>query len=153
MAGTVLAATLALASGPAAAQSEAPATAAVPGGAAGGQQEVTYTSYLAAPAQDNVMLRGSLDADELIGSEVVGADGARLGSITDLLVGPDGQITHAAVDAGQALGAGSRHVAVELARLQRAEAGPLTFRLDMDRQQLASLAAYRQNGDRWEQAR
>ena len=70
------------------------------------------------------MLRDGLDADEMIGSEVVAADGSRIGAVTDLLVDADGAITHAAVDAGQALGMGSRHVAVDLARLQRTEDEP-----------------------------
>jgi sporulation protein YlmC with PRC-barrel domain len=109
-----------------------------------------YTSYLALPSPENVMLRGSLDADELIGGEVVDPSGARIGTVTDLMAGPDGGLTHAALDAGSALGAGSRHVAVDVARLQRTEAGPRTFLLDMDERQLAGLPAYRQTGDRWE---
>ena len=114
----------------------------------------SYTSYLALPSQENVMLRGSLDADELIGSEVVGADGARIGSVTDLLVGDKGGIAHALVDAGSALGGGgSRPVAVDIARLRRTEVGPRTFLLDLDREQLSALPAYRQTGDRWEPVR
>ena len=112
-----------------------------------------YTSYLALPSQENTMLRGSLDADEMIGGEVVGADGARIGSVTDLLVGEDGGIAHALVDAGSALGVGSRSVAVDIARLRRTEVGPRTFQLDLDQEQLAALPAYRQTGDRWELVR
>jgi sporulation protein YlmC with PRC-barrel domain len=138
----LLGAALAVA-GPFATTTPAPAQSA--GAAAAG-----YASYLSAPAQDNTMLRGGLDADELIGSEVVAADGSRIGAVTDLLVGADGAITHAAVDAGQALGMGSRHVAVDLARLQRTEESPTTFRLAPDGRQLTDMTAYRQTGDRWE---
>jgi sporulation protein YlmC with PRC-barrel domain len=113
----------------------------------------SYTSYLALPSQENTMLRGSLDADEMIGGEVVGADGARIGSVTDLLVGEDGGIAHALVDAGSALGVGSRSVAVDIAQLRRTEVGPRTFLLDLDQEQLAALPAYRQTGDRWELVR
>jgi hypothetical protein len=114
----------------------------------------TYTSYLALPSQENVMLRDGLDADELIGGEVVSPAGTSIGTITDLLAGlEDGAITHAALDAGSALGAGSRHVAVDIARLRRTEEGPRTFLLDMDERQLAGLPAYRQTGDRWELVR
>ena len=113
----------------------------------------TYTSYLALPSQENTMLRGSLDADELIGAEVVGEAGRRIGLVADLLVGEEGRITRAVVDAGPALGVGSRPVAVEVDRLRRTELGPRTFLLDLDREQLAALPAYRQTGDRWELVR
>jgi hypothetical protein len=112
-----------------------------------------YTSYLALPSQENTMLRGSLDADEAIGGEVVGPDGARIGLVVDLLVGGGGDISHALVDVGAAVGAGSRPVAVGLDRLQRTEVGPRTFLLDMGEEQLAGLPAYRQTGDRWELVR
>jgi hypothetical protein len=112
-----------------------------------------YTSYLALPSQENTMLRGSLDADELIGAEVVGEAGRRVGLVADLLVGEEGGITHAVVDAGPVLGVGSRPVAVEVDRLRRTEVGPHTFLLDLDREQLAALPAYRQTGDRWELVR
>jgi sporulation protein YlmC with PRC-barrel domain len=129
-----------------------PAPAQSAGLSAGTQDETapSYGSYLSAPAQDNMMVRDGLDADEMIGSEVVAADGSRIGAVTDLLVDADGTISHAAVDAGQALGMGSRHVAVDLAQLQRTEDDPSTLRLEMAGQQLADLAAFRQVGDRWE---
>src|SRR3954452_22024400 len=130
--------------GPASAQGAASSASAGPATAA------SYGSYLSVPAQDNRMLRGGLDADEIIGSEVVAADGSRVGAVTDLLVGPDGGISHAAVDAGQALGMGSRHVAVELAKLQPTDKGSSTLRLEADGRELAGMAAYHQVGDRWE---
>jgi len=139
--GAVLAAAVLMTPGLASAQASAPPAAA---------PAASYGSYLSAPAQDNRMLRGGLDADEIIGSEVVAADGSRVGAVTDLLVGPDGGISHAAVDAGQALGMGSRHVAVELAKLQPTDKGPSTLRLEADGRELAGMAAYHQVGDRWE---
>jgi hypothetical protein len=57
------------------------------------------------------------------------------------------------VDAGSALGVGSRSVAIDLDRLRRTEVGPRTFVLDLDQEQLAALPAYRQTGDRWELVR
>src|SRR5688500_19026563 len=111
----------------------------------------TYTSYLALPSPENVMLRDGLDADDLIGGEVVSPASTRIGAITDRLAGQeDGAITHAALDAGSALGAGSRHVAVDIAWLRRTEAGPRTFLLDIDERQLAGLPVYRQTGGHWE---
>lgn len=108
-----------------------------------------YGSYLSAPAQENSMLRDGLDADEMIGSEVTSPSGQRLGAIADLLVSPDGTISHAAVDVGQGTGEGSRHVAIELGRLKQAETGPLAFTIDLDSQQLAKLPEYRLTEDHW----
>jgi hypothetical protein len=110
----------------------------------------SYGSYLSSTAQENIMLEDGLDADEIIGSEVVGSNGSRLGAVTDLLVGLDGSIAHAAVDVGQGLGVGSRHVAVPIGQLRPTEEGPRTVMLDVDKGTLAGLAAYRQSGDRWD---
>jgi hypothetical protein len=44
----------------------------------------------------------------------------------------------------------SRHVAVELAKLQPTDKGPSTLRLEADGRELAGMAAYHQVGDRWE---
>jgi hypothetical protein len=148
--GAALAAAVHLCPAVATAQSSAQPPATTPAAAPPAE---TYTSYLALPSEENVMLRDGLDADELIGGEVVSPAGTSIGTITDLMAGQDGTIAHAALDAGSALGAGSRHVAVDIARLRRTEEGPRTFLLDMDERQLAGLPTYRQTGDRWELVR
>jgi hypothetical protein len=109
-----------------------------------------YGSYLSAPAQENSMLRDGLDADEMVGSEVVSVSGQRLGAITDLLVSPDGEIRLAAVDVGQGTGEGSRHVAIEIGRLKRTETGALAFTIDLNPEQLATLPEYRLMEDHWQ---
>ena len=96
------------------------------------------------------MFHDGLDADELIGSQVVSPRGTRIGTVADLLVGNDGQIDKAALDPGSALGAGSGHVAVDIARLRRTEAGTGVVALDMSDEQLRALPTYRQVGNRWE---
>jgi hypothetical protein len=82
----------------------------------------------------------------------VSPSGQRLGAITDLMVGPDGAISHAAVDVGQGTGAGSRHVALEIGQLKRSDQGPLAFTIDLSPQQLAALPEYRQVRDQWQSA-
>jgi hypothetical protein len=121
-------------------------------GTGGAPQAEAYTSYLSSPERSNIGLSGGLDADELVGSEVVSPEGATVGSVSDLLVGGDGQVRTALVDAGQFLGMGSRQVAVPIDRLQRTDAGPRIFRLAIGREELGRLPAYQQTGDRWEPA-
>ena len=115
----------------------------------GAVQAEAYMSYLSSPDQSNITLRGGLDADELIGSEVVGPEGVTVGSVSDLLIGADGEVRNALIDAGQFLGMGSRQVPVAIDQLRRTEAGPRIVRLEMGREELARLPAYQQNGDRW----
>src|SRR3954453_7706122 len=91
--GAALAAAVLMTPDPASAQASASPAAA---------PAASYGSYLSAPAQDNRMLRGGLDADEIIGSEVVAADGSRVGAVTDLLAGDDGGMSNTAASAGQA---------------------------------------------------
>jgi hypothetical protein len=115
----------------------------------GAAQAEAYTSYLSSPDQSNITLRGGLDADELVGSEVVSPEGATVGSVSDLLIGANGEVRNALIDAGQFLGMGSRQVPVAIDRLRRTEAGPRIVRLEMGREELARLPAYQQTGDRW----
>jgi hypothetical protein len=92
------------------------------------------------------MFQGGLDADEAIGAQVLGPAGETVGTITDLLVEEEGRIGRAILDVGALVGAGSKPVVIELARLRRA-GGDLA--LDMDEGQLAALPEYRQVGERW----
>ena len=99
------------------------------------------------------MFHDGLDADELIGSQIVTPRGTRIGTVADLMVDNDGRIDKAVLDPGSALGAGSRHVPVDIARLRRTEAGTGVLALDMTDEQLRALPTYRQAGDRWEPLR
>lgn len=112
-------------------------------------QEEGYASYLSAPARDEMQLGAGVNASDMIGAEVVGPDGARVGVITDLLLNAAGEMEHVALDAGMALGMGSRHVAIEMDRLQPTEESPRLFQLEGDVAALADLPALRQTGERW----
>ena len=142
-----------VAAGITAAQPAAPPPAIDGAEAAQPRHSEAYGSYLQLPAQENLMFHDGLDADELIGSQVVTPRGTRIGTVTDLMVGDRGRIDKAALDPGSALGAGSGHVAVEIARLRRTEAGTGILALDMSDEQLRGLPAYRQVGNRWEPLR
>lgn len=51
-------------------------------------------------------------AEEIIGTDVVGANGDVIGDITDLVIGPDGKVTHAIISVGGVLGIGETDVVV-----------------------------------------
>jgi hypothetical protein len=57
---------------------------------------------------------GLSSVDRLMGRTVVGSDGERIGTITDVILGPDGQARHLVVRSGGFLGLGGRHVAVDI---------------------------------------
>ncbi len=116
---------------------------------AGAPAAPVYRSYLDLPDPEVRMFGQGLDSDELVGSSVVAPDGGRVGTVTDLLVAEGGVIDKVALDPGSALGSGSRHVTVDIARLRRTEETG-TLVLDMSAQELRALPAYRQVDDRWE---
>lgn len=109
-----------------------------------------FGSYLDVPEQENIMFHDGLDADELIGSQVVSPNGVRLATVTDLLVEANGQVRLAVIDPGSALGAGSRHVIVPIEKLRRTEAGSGVLSLDITDAELRALPTYRQVDNRWE---
>lgn len=109
-----------------------------------------YRSYLRLPNQGNVMFHNGLDSDEVIGSQVVSPTGARLATVTDLLVEVDGCVSRVVIDPGSALGAGSRHVIVPIEELRRTAAGSGVLSLDITNAELAALPTYRQVGSTWE---
>ena len=116
---------------------------------AGGGAPV-YESFLDLPDPTTVEFAHGLDSDDLIGGDVVAPDGSRIGTITDLLVGPGRRIENVALDPGSVLGAGSRHVTVAVDRLRPTEAGAGTLVLDTSAQELRGLTTYRQVDNRWE---
>ena len=87
---------------------------------------------------------------QVIGSQVVSPTGARLATVTDLLVEVDGRVSRAVIDPGSALGAGSRHVIVPIEELRRTAAGSGVLSLDITNAELGALPTYRQVGSRWE---
>lgn len=55
-------------------------------------------------------------AEEIIGTDVVGSNGDVIGDITDLVIGPDGNVTHAIIAVGGVLGIGETDVVVPYER-------------------------------------
>jgi len=80
----------------------------------------TDNTTTAAIDRGSLQARGldQIRADELIGSNIYGADEANIGSIGDVILTQDGQVDALIVDVGGFLGIGSREVAVGLDNIE-----------------------------------
>jgi Bacterial protein of unknown function (DUF937)/PRC-barrel domain len=75
------------------------------------------TAYLGS-APDNWVSIGSAP-NEYVNKDIYNRAGERLGTITDVLVGPDGKMTAAIINVGRYLGIGDKEIAVSFSALQR----------------------------------
>jgi hypothetical protein len=96
----------------------------------------------AALAAEAVIQPDQLRADKLIGSAVDDRYDQDVGSVKDLVLGPDGQISSVVVLYGSTAGIGGKYVAVSFASL-KFDNDRLT--LDRTRSELAALPPYRLN--------
>lgn len=97
---------------------------------------------------DTGMLAG-MTADEIIGRNVVDIAGDNVGSVGDLLLGADGQITHVMVDVGGFLGLGARTVALEVGSLTAEQGDGGDFVVALTREQIEALPEYERQNDTW----
>lgn len=91
-----------------------------------------------------VVERGTLSAEELIGTRVYGADRADLGEIGDVIVNADGNVEAYIIDVGGFLGLGEKPVALDSAELEvmQDESGDLRIVTNFTEEQLESHVAY-----------
>lgn len=94
------------------------------------------------------MVFGSLQADEVIGMNVVDAHGDSVGSVSDLLIAEDNQVDRAIIDVGGFLGFGAKPVAVDIDRLTIAEAEGEVI-LDVTREELDAMPEWQAADDGW----
>ena len=97
---------------------------------------------------DTGMLAG-MTADEIIGRNVVDIAGDNVGSVGDLLLGSDGQITHVMVDVGGFLGIGTRTVALDVGSLTAEQGDGGDFVVALTRDQIEALPEYERQNDTW----
>ncbi len=97
---------------------------------------------------DTGMLAG-MTAEEIIGRNVVDIAGDNVGSVGDLMLGPDGQISHVMVDVGGFLGIGTRTVALEVGSLTAEQGDGGDFVVALTREQIEALPQYERRNDRW----
>lgn len=91
-----------------------------------------------------VVERGTLSAEELIGTRVYGADRADLGEIGDVIVNADGNVEAYIIDVGGFLGLGEKPVALDSAELEvmQDESGDLRIVTNFTEEQLEGHVAY-----------
>ena len=94
----------------------------------------------AAMADEPVMQPGAMRADRLIGSAVYDTHNQEVGSVKDLVLGPDGHVARVVVLYGAVAGIGGKYVAVDFDGL-KFDNERLT--LGQTKAQLADLPPYR----------
>lgn len=109
----------------------------------------SYRSLNAAGDQYSGTIAGGFQADDLIGTDVVDANGETVGEIADVLIDPQNNANHVLVDVGGFLGIGSKRVALPIEELSQ-QGDQLTT--NMTEQELEQLASYEEQGDTWMRA-
>jgi hypothetical protein len=108
-------AALALASGPALAQSSMSPSASAPLAPGAGQGQPGALTFHQSPQPGHLM------ASELMEANIYGTDGKVIGDIKDIVVDPSGRIQDVVFGVGGFLGVGEKNVAVPLMALQVSE--------------------------------
>jgi hypothetical protein len=88
-------------------------------------------------------------AEDVIDRNVVDVTGESVGTISDVMTGPDGQITHVLVDAGGFLGIGAKTVALEASALTAQEGDGGDLVTSMTRDQIEALPEYEERDGQW----
>jgi sporulation protein YlmC with PRC-barrel domain len=97
----------------------------------------TNPTYLTRAADDQISIGSYYQRD------IYGAGGERLGSVKDLIIGPDGRITAAVVSVGRFLGIGEKDVAVPFSSvLMERKDGELRLSLNAAKDALQAAPAF-----------
>jgi sporulation protein YlmC with PRC-barrel domain len=107
-----------------------------------GSAQTGSTKVAPAETTRNVekMQPDQIRVSKFIGRDVYGADGKKIGDVSELVAEPDGKISEVVLSVGGFLGIGDKHVAVKMADLKHDANGRLTVHLTKD--QLSQAPAY-----------
>ncbi|GAB0115993.1 PRC-barrel domain-containing protein [Acidisoma sp. 7E03] len=89
----------------------------------GGNQPAASSSGSSAPSGTLTMSHGNWRSSELVGATVYNDDGKSIGTISDLLVSSDGQVSQAILSVGGFLGIGSKLVSEPFSKLKFVPSG------------------------------
>ena len=120
-----------------------------PGQAGTDMQAERYGSFDAQRDTFAGTVAGQYSADELIGKNVVGPDDETVGSVSDLLIDGENQISRVILDVGGFLGMGTRTVAVDIEQLQAPADDDDDLRISMTRDEVENLPEYERDDDGW----
>jgi sporulation protein YlmC with PRC-barrel domain len=140
MLATVAAAALGLSGAAFAAGSTTTTTNAMPGHG--------YGSYSSMGDSFKGKIGGNFSANDLMGRDIVDANGDDVGEIQDLLIDGD-QVQQVLVDVGGFLGMGSKTVAIDIAQLQPEQGDSEDLVVGMTKDQLKALPGYEKSADGW----
>jgi hypothetical protein len=104
----------------------------------------TYGSYNATADNFTGAIAGGYTAEELIGADIVNANGDAIDEVSDLLIDQNNEVTHVLVDVGGVLGIGTKTVALPIEQLTVAQGSSddPAFVTQMTEDQLEALPAY-----------
>lgn len=122
-------------------------------GAAGATSETSrerVRSYRSSTANEPFTgsVAGGMSADELLGKDVVDADGESVGEVTDLIIGDDGTVQQAVVSYGGMLGFNEKTSAVDLDDVTL-DGPDGDVKLSITRAQVDELPDYERDDDGW----
>ena len=116
---------------------------------AGAADSGNYKSYRSnKSAASGATIPGGLSADKLIGADILNPSGDEIGSVKDLVVGPDNKINKAIIQVGGFLGVGSKNVAVDIDQLKQG-GKKKGFVTSMTKEELKTLPEYKQVSGNW----
>jgi hypothetical protein len=106
----------------------------------------------AAPVNGQILAQDSntVLAEDLIGATVYGPDQAKIGTISDLILGKDAKTVHGfVIGVGGFLGIGEKSVALQIDRLQVASKpeGGLQLSMDVKKEELSNAPAFKSRAD------
>jgi sporulation protein YlmC with PRC-barrel domain len=102
-------------------------------------------SIAVAPQAARHIGNNEMRASKLTGSAVYDQADQKIGSITDLIVAPDGRVADVVIGVGSFLGAGDKHVAVKMADLKHGKDNRLVLNTTKDA--LKQMASFDLNFD------
>jgi sporulation protein YlmC with PRC-barrel domain len=106
-------------------------------------RDATKSAFLSS-APDNWVSIGSAQ-NEYVNKEIYNRAGQRLGTIKDVLIGPDGKMTAVLLNVGQYLGLGDKEVAVPFFTVQRDSAQRVVIDVTKDALQAAPVFVERKS--------
>ncbi len=111
----------------------------------GEQNQTVADARTEVPEGFEVMQADQRTADRLLDADVYGREGESIATVSDLVMGSTGEVTHAVMDVGGFLGMASHTVALELDHIDilwSDEDGEVRVQLPMTEEELESLPEY-----------
>ena len=97
-------------------------------------------------------ITGGMTANDILGADVIGPSGEKIGQVQDLAIGSDSKISKAIIEVGSFLGVGSRYVAVDVTELkQGAMEGSVVTAIT--KRQFEAAPEFEKEGNKWVRAK